>query len=330
MDDPFSIIQDNYKLEIISTDKPGKKTLCLSTLDDGPEIPERLRSCTTHYDRQLIETIFRHKKLWTCDEVRRDEDPSYVEKLLYYSIACHIPEDHFDGKRILDFGCGAGASTIILKRLFPKTKITGIDMDPDLLIMARERARFYGYDDIEFMHSADPLDIPFKKSTFNHIILNAVYEHLYTRERKRLLPKLWKSLQKNGIIFINETPNRWYKTEEHTTNLDRINYLPAFLAYRYVKKHWKEYKGESWKRLLKDGIRGGSVCEIKWYFRRKGCRIKVLKPNRMGVNNRLDLFYRVYSLDRYIGNEDYLPKQKLMKRTGYVNTSALILAIQKS
>lgn len=321
--------ENGYRLDIQSMKKGVSKLIIVSELENEPDIPESLLSCETSYDLELIETIFKQKKRWTCDEIRRDEDPLYVERLLYHTILCHIPKEEFDGKYILDFGCGAGASTVILKRLFPESKILGVDMDADLLVLARERVRFYGFKDIEFACSSNPLSIPTKGIQFDHIILNAVYEHLLKDEREVLFPLLWKLMKIGGIIFINETPNRWYKNEMHTTHLNYINYMPDFLAYWIVRKKWSQYRGENWHRLLKDGIRGGSMKELKRIFRRNRCSISFPEPDRLGVKNRLDLFYHAYDLEQYIGNKDYNRNRKLLKHTGIVNTSALILAIRK-
>jgi ubiquinone/menaquinone biosynthesis C-methylase UbiE len=318
-----------YELAVIKRGDSLKELQLTATSPDLKEIPEHLRSCQTNYDFPLIEAIFRQKKLWTCDEIRRDTEPEYVERLLYHTIVCHVLAEQVNGSEILDFGCGAGASTVILKRLFPQAVITGVDMDRDLLNLANERKRFYGLDDLHFIHSTDPYTVPVGNAKFDYIILNAVYEHLLKRERRLLLPVLWHLLKKDGVIFINETPNRWFNRETHTTQLKYINYLPDFLAYPVVRQMWNYYSGENWHRLLKDGIRGGSMGEIRRIFKRSGCTVAFLKPDRLGVHNRLDLFYRVYSIEEYIGNPEYMRKKLRMLLTGYVDTSALILAIQK-
>ena len=41
------------------------------------------------------------------DQIRRAEDPDYVSLFLRYSLLGFLPEEAFDGARILDFGRAA-------------------------------------------------------------------------------------------------------------------------------------------------------------------------------------------------------------------------------
>lgn len=52
---------------------------------------------------------------------------------------------------MLDFGCGAGASTVILSKLLPASRITGVELHASNLEGAR--AEFYGLDHARFMLS---------------------------------------------------------------------------------------------------------------------------------------------------------------------------------
>jgi len=57
------------------------------------------------------------------DEIRREEDPLYTKVCIEHDILAYLPETAFTNRRILDFGCGAGASSIILARMFPQAEI---------------------------------------------------------------------------------------------------------------------------------------------------------------------------------------------------------------
>ncbi|WKZ19248.1 MAG: class I SAM-dependent methyltransferase [Candidatus Jettenia sp. CY-1] len=91
-------------------------------------------------------------------------------------------------KRILDFSCDAGASSIVLSRMLPNTEIVGVELDEKLLYTARLRAEHYQAHNICFIPSPDGNNIPDKLGKFDYIILSAVYEHLLPHERKNLLP----------------------------------------------------------------------------------------------------------------------------------------------
>ena len=46
--------------------------------------------------------------------------------------------------RILDIGCGAGATSLALGEALPEAEVTGIDLSPTLIAAARERAGSQG------------------------------------------------------------------------------------------------------------------------------------------------------------------------------------------
>jgi hypothetical protein len=41
---------------------------------------------------------------------------------------------------------------------------------------------------------------------------------------------MWSALRPHGLLFITETPHRYWPTEGHTTGLPFINYVPDALA----------------------------------------------------------------------------------------------------
>ena len=99
--------------------------------------------CETSYPLDLIQHILNVKGPdYLCDEIMRDEDPAYVRKDLEADLNAYFDKNIFAGKRLLDFGCGSGASSMILARMFPTTEIVGVELDKDLLSVARARAEF--------------------------------------------------------------------------------------------------------------------------------------------------------------------------------------------
>jgi hypothetical protein len=77
--------------------------------------------CVTAYPLALIAEILRVKSIgYLCDEIRRDEDPNYVELFLRSTLLGYVSAQDFRGARLLDFGSGSGASTVVLARMFPE------------------------------------------------------------------------------------------------------------------------------------------------------------------------------------------------------------------
>jgi 2-polyprenyl-3-methyl-5-hydroxy-6-metoxy-1,4-benzoquinol methylase len=216
-----------------------------------------------------------------CDELRRDEDPSYVEADLRDGILGFTDASDFQGLRVLDFGCGSGASTIILSRLLHGASITGVDFDESSLGLASARARHYGICNVSFVCSSHPGSIPADLGLLDAVVLSAVYEHLLPNERASILSSLWSILRPGGRLFINQLPHRWFPFELHTTDLPFINYLPnraALYVARRFSKHVRH--DETWIELLRAGIRGATRAEILSILRHAAPNEPVLIPRR--------------------------------------------------
>lgn len=312
----------------------GKRRVTVQLAD--PSLYSPCVSWETSYSHELIEMILTVKPpAWLCDEIRREEDPSYVQISLERSLLAYLPESSFAHKRLLDFGCGTGASTVILAKIFPTTQIIGCDRDSKLLAVAQLRARHYGLHNIEFSVSPSDVQLPPGLGMLDFIVMNAVYEHLLPHERHALLPQLWAMLRPGGILFINETPHRYYPVEFHTTKMPLINYLPDRLAYKIVRAFSRQVSpDESWESLLRNGVRGGTEREILRIIRRHTHDTPILlRPTRLGFRDRIDLWYGVSPsswLPSVRLNLLRLAQKALLAITGVALVPALSLALRKS
>jgi ubiquinone/menaquinone biosynthesis C-methylase UbiE len=228
-----------------------------------------------------------------CDEIRRDEDPKYVTLFLHWALLGYVDPGAFAGKRLLDFGCGSGASTAILGRMFPETETVGVDLEENLLGIARKRAAFYGNEGVSLRHSLSGERLPDDLGSFDFVTLSAVFEHLLPHERNVVLGQIWSVLKPRGILFLNQTPFRFYPHEAHTTGLPGLNYLPDHLALRAARRFSARVDpDESWESLLRRGIRGGTEREVMRILRSaaKGTPV-ALKPERLGLRDTVDLWY---------------------------------------
>lgn len=292
------------------------------------------QSCETHYPIDMISNILSLVGPDSlCNEIMRDESPDFVQRSLRYTILGYIGEEEFKGKKLLDFGCGSGASTMILARMFPQTKIVGIELEERYLNIARLRAAHYGYTNVELMLSPDSNSLPLNIGQFDYVVLSAVFEHLLPNERKTLLPQIWDILKPGGILFINQTPNRYFPIETHTTSgLPFINYLPDKIALSYAQCCSKrKYNKQSWDELLRKGIRGGTVSEIMGIIKQKSNYAILLEPSRLKIRDRIDLWYFESGNDQYVMLKKIIQiLTKIMKSlTGIILVPRLSLAIMK-
>jgi 2-polyprenyl-3-methyl-5-hydroxy-6-metoxy-1,4-benzoquinol methylase len=290
----------------------------------------------TAYSDELIGIILHAKGVgFVCDEMMRDEDPTYVRSHVELTVRAHVDPLELAGGDVLDFGCGAGASTVILSQMLPTSRITGVDLNGQNLSIARGRAAFYGLLRTRFIQSPDGSSLPKSLGPFRAIMLSAVFEHLLPSERKALMPILWSMLEPGGVLFIDETPSRWFPVETHTTGLPLINYLPDRLAAAYAR--WcssRVSNDETWERMQRAGIRGGSVREILRLLPAQHGRPILLEPHRLGIKDALDLWIRGYVSGASQGGlkRKAVPLLRLASRL--VDSASLVpylsLAIRKS
>ena len=255
----------------------------------------------TSYPIELIQLILDVKgPAYLCDEIMRDEDPAYLHLELSRDLYAYFDSKDFQNKRILDFGCGSGASTINLARMFPKSEIVGIELCSDLLSVARRRVEFYRFSNVELMQSPSGTELPTELGQFDFVIMSAVYEHLLPDERKIIMPKIWEAMYDRGSLFINQTPNRMCPIEGHTTGLPLLNYLPKSLTMKAAYKFSNRIEQtDSWEILLRKGIRGATEREILHNLSRdKRYRPRLIEPNKQGFHDRIDLWYSALNPDR--------------------------------
>ena len=308
---------------------PAQKSLYLS-----------VKSCATSYPVWLIQLILDTKgPLSLCDEIKRDEDPYYVRLCLEKDLFAYVAPEDFAGKTVLDFGCGAGASTMILARLLPGCQITAVDLSENLLTIARARARHYGFSNIDFICSPAGDELVAGIGPVDFIILSAVFEHLLPHERRRLLVELWDLLKSPGVLFLDQTPHRYFIFEGHTTHLPFINYLPDRWALTYARRFSPRVgTDETWTSLLRRGIRGATAGELLKIIKSSGrAEPTFLPPHRSGLNDQIDLWYAAHAVAI---NHKYpwaKPVQRFLRvffkiikiTTGLVLVPSLALALKK-
>jgi 2-polyprenyl-3-methyl-5-hydroxy-6-metoxy-1,4-benzoquinol methylase len=143
--------------------------------------------------------------------------------------------------RALDFGCGTGCSTVVLASCFKE--VTGFDIDQEGLELARRRLKEHGLSQKTRLFAASDVDkMKDELGTFDFILANGVIEHIpltQKGERERTLRLLFGMLNRGGYLYINDTPNRLWPKDTHSTQLWWISWMRpgSSRAYkRAVKK----------------------------------------------------------------------------------------------
>lgn len=105
------------------------------------------------------------------------------------------------GSMVLEVGCGVGAQTVALARFSPDAKIIAMDISRESLGIAKKRVEDEGHTNVTFQQT-DIYHLPFPDSSFDHIFLCFVLEHL--RKPQEALGYLKATLKRGGTLTVVE------------------------------------------------------------------------------------------------------------------------------
>lgn len=104
------------------------------------------------------------------------------------------------GSTVLDFGCGTGTLTIMAKETSPGSKVTGIDIDVQILNKAIQKVKETKMD--IFLLDYDGMHLPFQRNAFDRVISCLVFHHLDTDTKQNMLAEIFRVLNKDGQLLI--------------------------------------------------------------------------------------------------------------------------------
>src|SRR5437867_2210744 len=159
----------------------------------------------------------------------------HFSRYLYPEIRRHCGD--LADRRVLDFGCGTGASTAVLAS--HSREVVAFDINPQVVGICRKRLEEHGLGDRTRVISAPDLrSILGDIGTFDFILLEAVLEHVpisLSGLRGDLLRSLFSVLKPGGHLFISGTPNRIWPYDFHTTQLWWIPWTPPGSRWAYAR-----------------------------------------------------------------------------------------------
>jgi 2-polyprenyl-3-methyl-5-hydroxy-6-metoxy-1,4-benzoquinol methylase len=277
---------------VIRPEKDRSFLVTLEPRDPSLFIP-RLR-CRTTFSPDLIEYLLERVGFpWLCECIARFEDPESVPGVLKSQVLSYFAAADFKGRRLLDFGCGAGASSLVLGAMLPETEVIGVELGPEKVEIASRVGSFRKLSNVRFLCSPAGDRLPDGIGQFDFVMLSAVYEHLLPNERRTVMPLLWSVLRPGGAILINQTPYRYFPYEHHSTGIWFVNYMPDVLAH-FVARHFSRRnaainRSRDWNTHLRGGLRGGTEWElIRNLTRGNTSEARILQPGQNGLRDRAD------------------------------------------
>lgn len=104
---------------------------------------------------------------------------------------------------VLELGPGPGYFSAEIARNVPDGKLTLVDIQQEMLDMAKKRLDSFGLSNIAYIQ-ADAAALPFDKETFDVIFLVAVLGEV--PNKKKCIGELHRVLRPNGLLSVSEQP----------------------------------------------------------------------------------------------------------------------------
>jgi 2-polyprenyl-3-methyl-5-hydroxy-6-metoxy-1,4-benzoquinol methylase len=102
------------------------------------------------------------------------------------------------GKTILDIGCGCGGITLHLLERHGAAHVTGFDVEPPVIEMARQRAAARGLSDRANFVQTPPGPLPFADSSFDVVFSKDALLHVSDKET--LFAEIFRVLKPGGVF----------------------------------------------------------------------------------------------------------------------------------
>ena len=124
---------------------------------------------------------------------------------------------HGAPRRILDLGCGTGSTTLMLKRRFPEAEVVGLDLSPQMLVMADHNARDARLD-ITLRHgNAMVTGLP--ESSFDVVCATLLFHETPPAVAKTILRESFRLLTPGGQVLILDGNQRTLRATEWLSNI---------------------------------------------------------------------------------------------------------------
>lgn len=114
------------------------------------------------------------------------------------------------GGHILDLGCGQGIAAPLLDAAFAPRRITGIDIDPELIALGQRRTRDTGLSDKLVLQRGSAIDIPLADASVDLALCHQVLHHLVPQ--REALAELHRVLRPGGLLLMAESCRSFIET----------------------------------------------------------------------------------------------------------------------
>lgn len=159
----------------------------------------------------------------------QEEQARLIEQARFMAPVVYEDVNFDPDTRLIEVGCGVGAQTEILLERFPSLRITGIDISPAQIEVAKQRLGTNPNADRVTFEAGDAKSLPYPDNSFDAAFLCFFLEHV--SEPVEVLQEVHRVLRPSGKIICSEVQNATFFLHP---------YSPATLSY------WFEFNDHQW------------------------------------------------------------------------------------
>jgi len=104
------------------------------------------------------------------------------------------------GYRVLDLGCGTGTLTLMIKQANPQAEVTGLDVDREVLALARQKTTRSGVQ-IAFDEGL-AWDMPYSDKIFDRVFSSLMVHHMTSENKRRTFLEIFRVLKPAGEFHL--------------------------------------------------------------------------------------------------------------------------------
>lgn len=116
------------------------------------------------------------------------------------------------GQRVLDIGCGTATLTVMIKQAHPDADVSGLDGDPAVLSIGREKAEKAGAS--ISLDKGMAFALPYEDRSFDVAFSSLMFHHLVTGDKQLTMNEAFRVLSPGGrfvIVDFGPPLNLWSK-----------------------------------------------------------------------------------------------------------------------
>jgi ubiquinone/menaquinone biosynthesis C-methylase UbiE len=104
------------------------------------------------------------------------------------------------GADVLDLGCGTGTLALLVMETQPAARVSGLDVDPEILALARGKIAAAGAE-VRLVEGSATAP-PFPPASFDRVLSTLVLHHLTTAQKREALAAVRRLLRPGGELHV--------------------------------------------------------------------------------------------------------------------------------